>query len=92
MFFRFENNCQSTEALITALKYDKIKAMYEITVFGLDRDGFSYTEPGKAWFDDEEFDELTGSQELEFPHNIIGRKMKLIGNNWKGNGEQYGEE
>lgn len=27
------------------------------------------SQPGKTWFDDEE---------IEFPHDIIGRKLKLV--------------
>lgn len=88
MFFIFENGCKLTEALVTALQYDQFKEMYELTVLGLGKDGFSYTEPGKAWFDDEDFDELIESKEFEFPHEIIGRKIKLVANgmNEKGNG------
>lgn len=83
MFFWFENGCKLTEALVTALQYDQIKEMYELTVLGLDKDGFSYTEPGKAWFMDEDFEDLIASGELEFPHEIIGRRIMLVGNGIK---------
>lgn len=50
MHFMFEDGCQSTEALVTALKYDSNKSMYEMTVLGIDKDSLSYTNSGKAWF------------------------------------------
>lgn len=92
MYFIFENGCQLTEALVTALKYDSVKAMYELTVLGLDEDGFSYTKPGKAWFDDEDFDALMADGELEFPHEIVGRKLKLVANSIERQGNDYEEK
>lgn len=80
MYFIFENDCKLTEALVTALKYDNVKSMYEITVLGLDKDGFSYTQPGRAWFDDEDFEDMMNAGELEFPHEIVERKLKLVAN------------
>ena len=80
MYFMFENSCKSTEALVTALKYDAAKSMYELTVLGIDKDGINYTQLGHAWFDDENFEELIKSDELEFPHKIIGRKIRFTAN------------
>ena len=48
--------------------------------YGIGSDGISYTEPGKAWFDDEDFCDLMDSDELEFPHDIVGRKLRLAAN------------
>ncbi len=92
MCFLFENGCELTEALVTALKYDNVKAMYELTVLGLDDDGFSYTQPGKAWFDDEDFDDIMADGELEFPHEIVGRKLKLVANGIERQGNHYEEK
>lgn len=80
MIFWFENGCRLTEALVIGLAYDEVKEMYELTVLGLGRDKISYTEPGKAWFDDEDFAELIEYGEFEFPHEIVGRKLKLAAN------------
>lgn len=73
-YFYFENDFKSTEALITALKYDDKSGLYEITILGLDSDGYNYTNNGKLYIDDESIDELMKSDELELPHEVIGKK------------------
>lgn len=78
MYFIFENECKSTEALVTALKYDDNKSMYELTVCGIDKDGLNYTQSGKAWFNSEELKELTDSKKLESERQLIGRRLRFI--------------
>ena len=80
MVFYFEDGRKLTEALVTGIAYDQEQEMYVLSVLGIGRDGISYTEPGKAWFDDEDFTDLMESDELEFPHDIVGRKLKLTAN------------
>ena len=83
MTFKFDNGCKLTEALVTGMKYHENSKTYELTVFGIDEDGISYTQTGKAWFETEDFDELIEAGEFEFPHEIIGRKLKLVANGTK---------
>ena len=84
MTFLFENGCQRTEALVTALIYDQDREVYELTVLGLGRDGFSYTEPGKVWFYlEEDFNSLMESGDMEFPQEIIGRRIRLVADSAK---------
>ena len=80
MVFWFEDGRKLTEALVTGITYDQDKEMYVLSVLGIGSDGISYTEPGKAWFDDEDFCDLMDSDELEFPHDIVGRKLRLAAN------------
>lgn len=80
MVFYFENDRRMTEALVTGITYDKEKELYELSILGIGNDKISYTEPGKAWFDDEDFEALISNGELEFPHEIVGRKIKLVAN------------
>ena len=80
MYFNLDNGARRTEALVTAITYDRYKEMYCLAVLGMDGTGYNYTVKGEAWFDDEDFDALVKSGELEFPHNLIGRKIKLIAN------------
>ena len=84
MYFRFENDSKLTEALVTSMKYHADKKVYELAVLGLENDGISYTETGTAWFESEDFDELIDAGEFEFPHESIGRKLKLLANGTKG--------
>ena len=84
MYFRFENDSKLTEALVTGMKYHEDEKVYELAVLGLGNDGISYTETGTAWFESEDFDELIDAGEFEFPHEIIGRKLKLVANGIKG--------
>lgn len=78
MNFSFRNGSKLTEALVTGMKYHKDNKRYEIAVLGLDDDGFSYTVPGTAWFDCEDFDEMIEAGEFEFPHQLIGKRLKLV--------------
>lgn len=80
MVFFFEDGRKLTEALVTGIAYDQDKEMYVLSVLGIGSDGISYTEPGKAWFDDDDFSDLMDSDELEFPHDIVGRKLRLAAN------------
>lgn len=80
MVFWFEDGRRLTEALVTGIAYDRDKEMYVLSVLGIGSDGISYTEPGKAWFDDDDFSDLMNSDELEFPHEIVGRKLRLAAN------------
>ena len=80
MFFWFEDDRKMTEALVTGITYDQDKEMYVLSVLGIGRDRISYTEPGTAWFDDEDFLNLMESDELEVPQEIVGRKLKLAAN------------
>lgn len=80
MVFFFEDGRRLTEALVTGIAYDQDQEMYVLSVLGIDSDCISYTEPGKAWFDDDDFCDLMESDELEFPHDIVGRKLKLAAN------------
>lgn len=77
MVFFFEDGRKLTEALVTGIAYDQDQEMYVLSVLGIGSDHISYTEPGKAWFDDDDFSDLMESDELEFPHDIVGRKLKL---------------
>jgi hypothetical protein len=83
MGFYFNNGKVLTEALIISLRHTSgyLLYSYELTILGLDADGFSYTQPGHAWFDDEEFEELLSSKELQFPQEIIGMKIRLVADN-----------
>ncbi|MCM1508472.1 MAG: hypothetical protein NC177_15285 [Ruminococcus flavefaciens] len=89
MNFMFEDGCQSTEALITAIKYDSNKSMYEVTVLGIDKDGISYTNSGKAWFEKEELKELINGKKLESEFCLISRKIKLISNSMLSNKNKF---
>lgn len=80
MVFWFDDGRKLTEALVTGIAYDQDKEMYVLSVLGIGSDGISYTEPGKAWFDDDDFSDLMNSDELEFPHDIVGRKLRLAAN------------
>lgn len=80
MVFYFEDGRKLTEALVTGIAYDQDKEMYVLSVLGIGSDGISYTEQGTAWFDDEDFHDLMESGELEFPHDIVGRKLRLAAN------------
>ncbi|MCM1222251.1 MAG: hypothetical protein NC548_48060 [Lachnospiraceae bacterium] len=89
MHFIFEDGCQSTEALITAMKYDSNKSMYEMTVLGIDKDSLSYTNSGKAWFEKEELKELINGKKLESEFCLISRKIKLISNSTLSNKKSF---
>lgn len=78
MYFMFENSHQSTEALVTALKYDAAKSMYELTVLGIDKYNINYIYPGQVWFHDKEFKEIMIDGDFELPQEIVGRKLKLV--------------
>ena len=80
VYILFAEGRKLTEALVTGITYDPDKEMYLLSVLGIGRDGISYTEPGKAWFDDDDFSDLMNSDELEFPHDIVGRKLRLVAN------------
>lgn len=55
--------------------------MYEITVLEFDDDGFSYTQPGKTLFDDEDFDEgnLREKNQFMFPGDTIKIRFEFSG-------------
>ncbi len=80
MVFWFDDGRKLTEALVTGIAYDQDKEMYVLSVLGIGSDGISYTESGKAWFDNDDFSDLMNSDELEFPHDIVGRKLRLAAN------------
>lgn len=77
MKFWFENGCQSTEALVTAIRYDEFRGCV-LKVLGLDSNGYNYTNYGELQLNAEAMEELMESHELELPHEIIGRKIKIV--------------
>lgn len=77
MYFMFENSCKSTEVLVTALKYDAAKSMYELTVLGIDKYNINYIYPGQVWLNSSEFKEIMMDGDFELPQEIVGKKLKL---------------
>ena len=78
MYFMFENSCKSTEVLVTGIKYDAAKSMYELTVLGVDQYNVNYIHSGRVWLDNNEFKEIMLDGDFEFPQEIVGRKLKLV--------------
>ena len=78
--FEVEKNClivpPPSKIFPSSIRF--IEKVYELAVLGLGNDRISYTETGTAWFESEDFDELIDAGEFEFPHEIIGRKLKLV--------------
>ena len=81
--FFFKKSCTTTEALITGLKYDKDVRMFELSLLGIGKDDFSYTNDGKAWMDEDDLYELMSGRELEFPQQLTGMRIKFISNNYR---------
>lgn len=78
MYFRFSSGVTQTEALVTGMTFDKEGEQYKLALLGIGDDRISYSVPGTAWFDAEDFDELVESDALEFPHDLVGRKLIII--------------
>ena len=78
MVFLFENEDKITEALVTALHYVPTAECYRLDILGVDSTGYNYTIKGNAWFSIHEFDDMAECGEFEFPHEIIGKKLKLV--------------
>lgn len=77
MLYFFEDGRKETEALITGFSYDPKREMYVLAVLGIGSDGISFSEPGKVWLRDQEIHAVMEYESLEFPHNLIGRRMML---------------
>lgn len=78
MYFHFENGTEETEALIVGIDFDERIDMYYLNLLGISVRHCKYTEPGNAWLDEEEIDNLMESAMLEFPHDLVGRRIKLV--------------
>ena len=70
-----------TEAIITAIKYDKTVKLYELSLLGIGEDNFNYTNEGRAWLDEDDLTELKDSGDLELPQQLIGAKIKFVADN-----------
>ena len=80
MNFIFDDFTEKTEALVTAVNViNEEFGMYELTVFGLDKDKeCGYTNKGIVTINDNELKLLLESKSLSFPTGIIGQKVRLI--------------
>ena len=92
MYFYFENGRKETEALITGFSYDPKREMYVLAVLGIGSDGISFSEPGKVWLADQELQTIMDYESLEFPHNLIGRRMMLSEQEKGGEGHEKVEK
>lgn len=73
--FFFEQPCDDTRAIITSVKYDQYMQIFELELLGVGTDGFNFTNPGKAWMDDDDLQELMNTGELEFPQQLCGMQL-----------------
>ena len=78
MTFLFENGDKTVEALVTALHYESNIEPYRLDILGLDNTGYNYTQKGNAWLSNCEFNDMAECEGFEFPHEIIGKKLKLV--------------
>lgn len=73
--FLFKQPCNATRALITSVKYDQYMQMFELELLGVGSDSFNFTNPGKAWMDDDDLQELMNTREVEFPQQLCGMQL-----------------
>ena len=81
--FLFDQPCLTTVAIITSVKYDQHVEIYELSLLGVGEDGFSYTNAGKAWMDEDDLHELMKEKELNTPQELCGMKIKFIADSYK---------
>lgn len=81
--YEFDKPCLMTEAIITAVRYDRDVYTYELSLLGIGDDGFSYTNPGKMWLDEDDLRVLMREKELEFPQELCGMRVRIIADGYK---------
>ncbi len=81
--FLFDRPCITTETIITSVKYDQHVDIYELSLLGVSEDGFSYTNAGKAWMDEDDLHELMKEKEFKTPQELCGMRMRFIADSYK---------
>lgn len=76
--FYFENGCYNAKAIITSVVYDKFRDIYELALLGVGSDGCSFTNPGKAWLNKADLDELMSPKNIESPQQLCGMQMMVV--------------
>lgn len=70
MKFFFENECQSTDALITSIQYNDFLERFEIALLGTADNQMGFTVSGKMMMQDQELKALIANEEFCEKYNF----------------------
>ena len=89
--FCFTRPCLFTEAIITSIQFDRSIELYELALLGLDEDEKNFTNPGKAWMDQGDIEDLAKSGNLDSVQELVGIRIMFISNAYNGEFDRSGK-